>query len=210
MKTNQPRQLRVSLAILYLPIALFLMGARSIVVALGGNPNYPTTFPTLAVVTAALDDLQAKIAAAAGHDKTAMAARDASWETAKGLVRQLASFVQMHCGNDLTILLSSGFATTKTPVSVGTLPAPGNPRLTRTDMSGQVLFRFSPVRGTTAGYLVQTATDTAGPFTDLVNSTRTRVTIEGRTPLSTMWARVRASGAAGPGPWSNPASVVVV
>ena len=101
MKTNQARQLRVSLAIVYLPIVLFLMGARSIVIALTGNANYPTPFPALADITTALDNLAAKISAAAGRDKKAIAARNTAWETCKNLIRQLASYVQIHSQNDL-------------------------------------------------------------------------------------------------------------
>lgn len=210
MKTNQPRQLRVSLAILYLPVALFLMGARSIVIALTGNLNYPTPFPALADITTALDDLGAKIAAAAGRDKTAIAERDSAWETAKTLIRQLASYVQMHCQNDLAILLSSGFTTTKTPAPVGPVAAPENLRLSRTGMNGQVLARFKRVYGTSGGYTVQTGATPDGPFTDYINSGRTSVLIDGRTPLSTVGIRVRANGAAGPGPWSEPSCIIAL
>jgi hypothetical protein len=210
MKTNQPRQLRVLLSILYLPVALFLMAARSIVVALTGNTNYPTTYPALPDITTALDDLGDKIAAAAGRDKTAIAARNAAWETAKSLIRQLASYVQMHCQNDLAILLTSGFTAAKTPAPVGPLGAPQNVRLSRTKMSGQLQLRFKSVHGVTAGYTVQTASDPAGPFTDYLNTSTSRVLIDGRTPLTTVWVRVRATGAQGPGPWSEPACIIVL
>jgi hypothetical protein len=175
-----------------------------------GNPNFATPFPALADITAALDDLQAKISAAAGGGKIATADRNSAWDTARTLIRQLASYVQMHCLNDLAILLSSGFTSTKTPAPIGPLPAPENLRLSRTDMSGQVLFRFKRVYGATAGYLVQTAADSAGPFTDYVLSTTTRVFINGRTPLITVWVRVRANGAAGPGPFSEPTCIIVL
>jgi hypothetical protein len=210
MKTSQPRQLRVSLAILYLPIVLFLMGARSIIIAMTANPNFTTPFPALAEIVAALDDLEAKIAAAAGRDKTAIAVRNTAWGTAKSLIRQLANYVQMHCQNDLGILLSSGFTTTKIPTPVGALPAPQNPRITRTDMTGQVLFRFDRVYGADGGYLVQIATDPAGPYVDYVTSSKSRVLINDRTPLTTVWARARATGAAGVGPWSEPTCVVAL
>jgi hypothetical protein len=210
MKTDQPRQLRISLAILYLPVVLFLIAARSVIIALTGNVNFTTPFPALAEITAALDDLEAKIAAAAGRDKTAVAVRNTAWETAKTLIRQLTNYVQMHCQNDLGILLSSGFTATKIPTPVGPVGAPQNPRLTRTEMTGEVLFRFSAVYGTTAGYLVQIATDSEGPFTDYVNTSSTRVLIDGRTPFAKVWARVRATGTAGPGPWSEPTCVMVL
>lgn len=210
MKSDQPRQLRISLAILYLPILLFLMAARSIVIALTGNANYATPFPALADINAALDDLEAKIAAAAGHDKTAIAVRNTAWATAKGLMRQLANYVQMHCQNDLGILLSSGFTATKSPTPVGPLGAPQDLRLSRMDMPGEVLFRFKPVYGAQGGYIIQTGTASGGPFTDYVNSTTSRVLITGLTPLTQVWVRVRAIGAAGAGPWSEPICITVL
>ncbi len=210
MKTNEPRQIRISLAILYLPIVLFLMAARSIIIALTANPNFATPFPALAEISAALDDLEAKIAAAVGRDKRAIAVRNTAWGTAKGLIRQLASYVQMHCQNDLGILLSSGFTATKTPAPVGPLGAPQNPRLTRTDLMGQILFQFDRVYGMRGGYLVQIGTDPAGPFVDYATSSKTRVLINDRTPLTTVWARVRATGAAGAGAWSEPTCVIVL
>lgn len=151
MKTNEPRQLRVLLALLYYPITIFLQAGRDIVVALTGNTNYTTPFPALADVTAALDDLQAKIEAAAGRDQTAMAARNQSRENARSLFRQLANYVQAHCQNNLEILLSTGFHPTKTPAPVGALPAPQNLHTSYNGKDGEVILRMNRVPGVRGG-----------------------------------------------------------
>lgn len=210
MKSNEPRQLRVLIALLRFPVMIFLQTARDIVAAMTGNANYATPFPALADITAALDNLQAKIEAAAGRDLPAIAARNSAWVTAKSLMRQLADYVQAHCQNDLTILLSSGFHATKTPAPVGPVSAPQNLRLQRTKDSGELLLRFAAVYGVTAGYLVQIAEDAEGPFTDYVNTSNSRLVIKGLTPMKTYWARVRATGAEGAGPWSEPTCAIVL
>ena len=210
MKSNEPRQLRVLIALLRFPVMIFLQTARDIVAAMTGNAHYTTPFPALVDIGTALDDLQAKIEAAAGRDKTAVAARNNAWTNAKSLMRQLADYVQAHCQNDLEILLSSGFQATKTPTPVGPIGVPQNLRLTRTKDLGQLLLRFARVYGVTAGYLVQIAEDSDGPFTDYVNTSDSRLFITGLTGMKTYWVRVRATGADGAGPWSEPTCSIVL
>jgi hypothetical protein len=206
---NTPK-LRVSLAGLRLILTNFLLFGRNVVTMMTGNLNYTTPFPLLADVTTALDDLAAKAEAALSRDRIAMAARNAAWATAISLLRQLAAYVQAHCQNDLTILVSSGFLPTKTPAPVGPLGAPLGSRLTRTGMGGQLLLRFQRVYGTLAGYTVQVGETPAGPYTDYIVASSTRVEIDGRTPMTTYWVRVRANGADGPGPWSEPVSAIAL
>jgi hypothetical protein len=211
MKTDTPRQLRVLLAILYMAIMVFLQEARDIVVAMTGNADYPTPVPPLAEVTSALDDLQAKIEAAAGGDRTAMAARNAAWVNAKGLVRQLAGYVQCNCKNDLTILLSSGFKATKTPSPIGPLQPPQNLRASYTGVSGQVKLSMNPVYGVRAGYTVQLAESVAGPYTEIAAPSNTRdIKVSNLTPGKSYWLRAAANGAAGQSGWSNPVGFMAV
>ena len=210
MKTSEPIQLRVLLAPIYLPILLFLQFGEDLVVAMTGNAHYTTPVPALAVISAALDDLRAKITAANAGGKLARSERNTAWTTAKGLLRQLAAYVQLNCQNDIDILLSSGFSATKIPAPIGPLGAPQNVRLSRKDMEGQIYLQFTPVYGTTAGYTVQTAPAATGPFTDYVLSSKSRVFIDNQTPLQACWVRVRATGTAGAGPWSEVVSIMVL
>jgi hypothetical protein len=210
MKSNQPRKLRVSFALINYALSVFILTGRNIVVALTGNINFTSPFPALVDLTAALDELQAKAEAAAGRDREAIAGRNNAWNTAKDMFRQLANYVESHCQNDLAILLSSGFLATKTPAPIGPVSAPQYLRLHFTDMTGELLFHFAPVYGVTAGYLVQLAEDADGPFTDYVTTSKSRFTIKGLTPLKTYWVRVRATGASGAGPWSEPTCSLVL
>jgi hypothetical protein len=209
MKTNQPRQLRVLLALLYYPVMIFLQTARDIVTAMTGNANYATPFPTLADIGTALDDLEAKITAAAGRDLVAIAARNVSWQTAKTLLRQLAGYVQMQCQNDLEILLTSGFRATKTPGPIGLLAPPENLSILYRK-SGEVLLSMDAIRGTTGGYPIEQSED-GGPWTGLLNSPKARlVEITGLTPTKTYRLRAAAVGTKGQSGWSNPVEFIAL
>lgn len=208
MKT--PRHLKVSIACLRLPVASFLMCGRSIVFAMQENNNYPDPYPPLATITSALDDLARKIPPADDGSRQALAARNSSWLLAGSLLRQLATYVQGHCENDLTILLSSGFVATKARSRIGQLSAPQNLRYAYTGKSGMIKLRFKPVHGVTAGYTIQVAEGFEGPYVDAGTYSESRILLQGLTPMKTCWIRVRANGAAGPSGWSNPLQVVVI
>ena len=210
MKTNQPRQLRVLLAIVYYPIMVFLQASRDIVTAMTGNINYTTAFPALADITTALDDLQAKITAAAGRDRMAMAARNAAWETAKSLIRQLANYVQAHCQNDLDILLSSGFTATKTPAPIGPLEPPENLKIVYLSVSGTVELRMTAVRGVRGGYPIEQSEGPDGPWIPIVISSKSRALISNLTPGKSYRLRAAAIGAKGQSGWSNPVEFMAI
>lgn len=213
--TNKVRQLRVLLAFLRMNATLFLQKARDIVVSMTGNANYPTPFPALGDITTALDDLDTKITAAAGRDRTAIAARNASAATAKSLMRQLASYVQMHCLNDLTILLSSGFLPTRRPAPIGSLIPPQNVRTKYNGTSGSLFVIWDAVYGVRGGYTLQQSESATGPFTTVTISSGSRFLVKGLTPGQTYWFRVCANGAnknvdGGPSGWSNVVSVIAI
>ncbi len=207
MKT--PRRLKVSIACLRLPIAPYLMCGRSIVQALSDNPSYPEVYPPLEVVDLALTDLETKAHQAANGDRVALANRNQAWGETGELLRQLASFVQIHCRNELAVLLSSGFVPTKPRRKIGSLPAPGNLRASPTGISGEMKLRIGKVRGARAGYTVQLADAADGPFADFCHSTSSRILLPGLPPMTYRWVRARAVGTAGPGPWSTPLRLTV-
>jgi hypothetical protein len=62
---------------------------------------------------------------------------------------------------------------------------PQNLRLTRTDMPGELVLRFEAVYGARAGYLVQIAEDSDGPFTDYVTTSSPRIPMTGLTAMKT-------------------------
>lgn len=207
MKTSNPLKIRVSLTFLRKGVNAFISFGRQVVTNMTGNTNYTTPEPTLAAVTTGLDDLQAKMDAAAVGGKVDMDVRNTAWEASIMQLRSLATYVQLNCQNDLDILQSAGFVSTKTPAPVGPLPAPENLRSSYTGTSGEVILRINRVLGVTAGYTYQQADSPAGPFATIGVSNKTRFTATGLTPAKTYWFQACANGAAGP---SGPCSAISV
>ena len=149
---------------------------RNVITLMTGNIKYPTPLPTLATMTTAVNGFEVAVHEALDGGKIPIATRNALRVELLSLVRQLAAYVQGNCDADLVILLGSGFEAVRAPSPVGVLPAPGNQRLSLTDKSGELLFRFDRVPNA-ANYSVQTAIDDIGPWTDQDLSTAARVTL---------------------------------
>lgn len=182
---------------------------RNVITMVTGNPTYPTPSPTLATITTSVNAFEIAVHDALDGGKVAIATRNAARAELLSLVRQLAAYVQGNCAADLVNLISSGFDAVRAPSPVGVLPPPENQRLSLTNKSGELLFRFDRVANV-ANYSVQTAADSAGPWTDQDLSTSTRVLLSGLTPGKVYWARARANGSAGSSEWGGPATAMVV
>src|SRR6516164_4913569 len=100
---------KVSLGFANLPDADLDAFTENVIKCLTGNLNYTTPNPPLIAVTAALTEFTTALSAAADGGKQATAAKNEKRTTLLTVMRQLASYVQGTCKNDLSILLSSGF-----------------------------------------------------------------------------------------------------
>ena len=174
-----------------------------------GNTQYPAPSPTLAEVTTSVNDFETAVHDALDGGKIAIATRNAARVGLLAIMRQLAAYVQGHCNADLLALFGSGFDAVRAPSPVGTLPAPQNPRLSLTDKSGELLFRFDRVNNA-YNYSIQTASAATGPWEDEDLSTASRVIIGGLTPGEVVWARACANGTAGASEWTAPTTAMAV
>jgi hypothetical protein len=172
-----------------------------------GNASYPTPSPTLAAVTASLNTFTAAVNAAIsnGGGVALTIAKNARRAELVVLIRELASYVQVTCKGDMTVLLSSGFPIQK-PVRnpIGQLPVPSNLTVTLGTYTGQLDASAAPVPG--AAVYNWRLTTAAAPAT-LVQSAQTTAasnTFTGLTPGVVYNAEVNAVGAAGPSDWSDP------
>jgi hypothetical protein len=182
---------------------------RNVITLMTGNTQYPTPSPTLAEVTTSVNDFETAVHDALDGGKIAIATRNAAREALLALMRQLAAYVQGHCNADLLALISSGFDPVRAPSRAGTLPAPQNPRLSLTDKSGELLFKFDRVKNA-YNYSIQTAPAASGPWEDEDLSTVSRVVIGGLTPGEVIWARACANGSAGASEWTAPTTAMAV
>ncbi len=154
-----------------------------IILAVGNNATiYPTPSPTLAVVQTALDNFQTSVAVAKDGGRSATSAKNNLRRGLVGLVRQLASYVQVACNNDLTSLMLSGFPTHKpTRSRIGVLPVPANVTLILGARSGELDASVDPVFGaSTYNWKLTSNSPESVPLT--VQNTASYITFSGLTP----------------------------
>ena len=177
----------------------------NIVASLTGNASYATPTPTLAAVTTALNAFSDAMAAAAGGGVVLTSEKNDRRAELVALMRNLASYVQVTCQGDLTVLLSSGFPIQKPQRNpVGTLPAPANLTVRLGVQSGALEAAVEPVFGASIYNWRLTTTTQPTVVVQSSQTTAARNTFTGLTPGVTYNAEVNVVGAAGPSNWSGP------
>lgn len=199
----------VKLALTGLSPAKLVERARAIVKALTGNADFTTPTPTLAAVTAATDALETADAAVLNNGgKQDYLARDQREQELRDLLTLLGSYVQVTSGGDPEKILSAGYATRKPAEPVGPMAQVGDLQATANKLAGVIDLRWNSVRGRMfyEGQSNIGDINLEADWTALVNQSSNTYQVKGLTSGKAYSFRVRAVGAAGPGPWSDPAT----
>ena len=184
--------------------------AGAIINGMTGNPSLPSPPVDLKTVQDAVDDLSAALAAQPNGGPTATAEKKNRQAALIGLLRRLRHYVEDHCGNDLSVLLSSGFqaaATTRTrsPLANSSILNVG------LGNSTELVLKVTPIAHAKC-YEVQSAAVCAGntpaPWQTAGLFTNSRsMTIDGLTLGTTYMFQVRAvGGSTRYSDWNNPVS----
>lgn len=191
--------------------AQLIVDVGGIITGLTGNASYPAPSPTLAAVTAALNAFTTAVNDAIGGGVALTSAKNDRRAELVALVRELASYVQVACKGDMTVLLTSGFPIQKpTRNPIGQLPVPANLKVTLGTHTGQLNASAAPVFGAA---VYNWRLSTAAAPTVVVQSAQTTAasnTFTGLTPGVVYNAEVNAVGAAGPSDWSDPVPQMAV
>ena len=177
-----------------------------IIAALNGNAN----FPSLAAQVAATDAVRAALELKLDDRSAAETALSTAINEVNALRAQLeTAMVQLAsaCEGvtlDPAKLANGGWVLRGAAAPVGPMPMPQNCHATTGDMEGTADVMWDPVPGART-YQARCATNPAGPWTDFYVGTASSTTATGLTSGQEYWFQVRAVGAAGPGPWSDPA-----
>lgn len=182
--------------------------ARALIAALTGNAGFPTPAPTLVELGDAADALEAADAAVINNGgRQDYLARNKRAQELRDLIILLGSYVQVASGGDPEKILSAGFEIRRTPSPAGLLPAPGNLRAVASSLPGVMDLRWDRVRHR---LIYQVEFCTGDPLTEswkplvlLGNNTYSASGLASGTAYS---FRLRAIGAAGPGPLSDTAT----
>jgi hypothetical protein len=182
---------------------------QSIIVALTGNAAFPTPNPTLATVQGKLDAYRTALA---GHGPARAQQVVETRADLENMLQTLAVNLELTPNVTDAQLASSGFELRKPAVrSDAPVDAPENVRLKATGVNSGVQVLCDSVTRAKS-YQVQTSLDPepGTGWTDAGTFPNTRgIILTGLQRGKDIWARIRAIGPNGPGPWSDPATTMV-
>jgi hypothetical protein len=190
--------------------AQLLVRTDGIRVAMTDNPSYPAPVPTIPEVTQGRDEFDDALAKSLEGGKEATANKNAKRAALVALLRRLANYVQVTCGGDLTVLLSSGFPIQKPQRQpIGVLPPPSNLTVTFGARSGEL--QATANSGAGAAIFNWRLSTAAAPdvVVQTVQTTARRCTFANLTPGVTYNIQANVVGAAGPSSWSEPVPHIV-
>lgn len=179
--------------------------AHGVIGGLTGNATYPTPPVTLANLQTARDDFTTKIAAAHAGGPADTAAKNNSRQTLLGMLRQVASYVQMHCADDMARLLSSGFEAQSTNRASVVLEQPKGLML-KNGGTGQLVASVNPVKNTNM-YEGRIKGPTGDWLPSVFTGDSQHISFDGLTAGTMYTVQVRSlGGATGQSDWSDPSS----
>ena len=179
--------------------------AQGVIDALTGNATYPTPPVTLVNLQAAVDDFTTKLAAAQTGGKSATAAKNNSRDILVGMLRKVATYVQLMCNDDPALLLTSGFQMQSTDRFSGPLEKPHGLSI-KNSGDGQLTARVDPVKNANM-YEGRTKAVNGDWLPSVFSGDSRRITFSGLTPGTSYTIEVRAlGGSTGQSDWSDPSS----
>jgi len=190
---------------------MLLTDAQTITTSLTGNPAFTTPNPPLSDVTAAKDEFAMALANAANGGIELTAIKNDKRAVLVALLRNLATYVQVACNGDLTVLLSSGFPIQKPQRNpIGVLPAPASLTVSLGARSGELDAAMPPVFGASIYNWRLARADAPAVFVQTAQTTAASTSFGNLVPGVAYIAQVNAVGAAGPSDWSQPVSQMTV
>ena len=184
-----------------------LQFAQNVITAMTGNQLFPVPNPTLASIQQIRTSIIAKgneIGAAQDALQMKFTEKKALFDQLDVALQQEAAYVQNVSGGDPVKIQSTGFDVREPAGSIGPLLPPQNVRTAFSNSEGEVLADWDAVLGA-GSYVVDCATNPNGPWAQVTVTTRSGHTLTGLISGTKYWIRVRAVGASGFGPWSDPA-----
>jgi hypothetical protein len=187
---------------------------QDVVTHLTGNPAFTTPNPALAGVQTRITTATAKIAAsiaATTGARNAILEKRAAVLAVENDYKLLGTYVDNVAAGDEAKITSAGFEVRPLPSPLGVPTAPLAVLATAGEFPGQLLVDWEAASGSVAIYEIQTTLDpmTEASWVARGTSTKTSVSIVDLPSGEHVWVRVRATGSAGPGPYSDAASRTV-
>ncbi len=183
--------------------------AKSVYAALKGNASVPVPNPTLPVLQNLITTAETGVNAYEAEKAVLHNKKKARDEAIKALcdgLRIEADTVQAVTGGDPDKIETAGFRVRARPTPVGTPAQVTNLVLAAGQTDGTLKAAWKPVRGVRS-YELEASPDpiTQSGWVFKGTVTKSKATLNSFVSGAKVWVRVRGIGAAGPGPWSDPA-----
>jgi len=183
--------------------------AKNVHAALSGNPNVPSPNPPLPVLGNLIAAAESSINAYETEKAVLRNKKNLRDEAVRALCNGLrleADTVQAATNGDPDKMETTGFHASKRPTPVGTPAQVTRLVVEAGAVDGTLRGCWKPVRGVKV-YEIEASPDPTGAnsWTYKGTVTRAKAIINSFASGSRIWLRVRGIGAAGPGPWSDPA-----
>ena len=187
--------------------------AKDIKTGMTGNANTPTPNPSLVTIGTLTTTAETKLTAVDALEEQLKAARldlgNALVALDAGLTQE-AAYVQDVTGGDAIKIATTNMPIRRPSDPIGPLGQVMALKVIAGVNAGELKASWKKLRGAVS-YEVQVS---VGPFTPttwrgVAPSARVRTVIEGLTSGAKMWVRVRGVGSGAPGPWSDPATMIV-
>ena len=183
--------------------------AKQIQTALTGNANVPAPNPPLSTLQTLIATAEGSVDAYEAEKAILRSKKNLRDEAMRALCNGLrleADTVQASTGGDPDKMETTGFRASKRPTPVGTPAQVMRLVVEPGPIEGMLKACWKPVRGVKV-YEMESSPDpvSANTWTYKGTVTKAKAAINSFVSGTRIWLHVRAIGAAGPGPWSDPA-----
>jgi hypothetical protein len=203
------KKAKVKLNLRQLSVEEKIVFSKQVITSMTANANFATPIPALAAVTTAItaaDAANADLKVARKATVTKASILDDKLADLDSIINQLAAYVENTAKGDDTKIKSAGMGVKSHGTPAGLPSAPEN-LLSAAAIQNEVELNWDKVFGARS-YVVQITQDVSGSssWTIAVVVTKAKASIKNLDSGKKYWFKVAAVGAAGQGPWSDPAT----
>ncbi|MBI2924342.1 MAG: fibronectin type III domain-containing protein [Verrucomicrobia bacterium] len=175
------------------------------IAAMTGNANFATPNPAAPAFLTLSNNFHAALTNSNTANQTAKemtVLKETARTALEAGLTQRGTYVEETSSGDEAKILSAGLAVRAPSAPIGPLPAPQNVTATGGDLEGTADCQCDPVKGRDT-YIGECASSATGPWTQVYVGKKSSFTATGLVSGQMYYFRMRAVGAAGPGPWSD-------
>lgn len=183
----------------------------SVTAAMTGNSNFPNPSPSLADISAKRAELENEAFQSSSGDRHAILRRNQKSEELKQMLRALSGYIIMIAQGNGPIIISSGFELRRRSNPTGPLAIPVNLKARRSDHTGRVKLKWSPVKNAINCQVELTTTNPAHAATEWATAgitSKSKIIIGNLIPGNYYWFRVKAFGRRHESGYSQPTVIM--